>query len=222
MDLFLTNMQRFTSHDGLESCGLHVDYCDVFISCLDSHSDGTHSLLRIHWWASDVMLNFSKSVPMKKQTPLHLGWPEGECIFGWTIPLIQRLFDVLWLYSILYVHPVKFEHSTCHYLFLSLSLALSDQCYFLFVALILRQSGYVQIYRAELCQDSEDLTCCLVWITVHVWIGRCNVIQITNQQCVLHWVTLRLFCTDQQTPPALDLRKSVWFCWFFEKEIYKV
>ncbi len=26
--------------DGLES----VDYCDVFIRCLDSHSDGTHSL----------------------------------------------------------------------------------------------------------------------------------------------------------------------------------
>ncbi len=26
------------------------DY-DVFISCLDSHSDGTHSLQRIHWWA---------------------------------------------------------------------------------------------------------------------------------------------------------------------------
>ncbi len=22
----------------------HVDYCDVFISCLDSHSEGTHSL----------------------------------------------------------------------------------------------------------------------------------------------------------------------------------
>ncbi len=38
-----------------------VDYCDVFISCLDSHSDGTHSLQRIHWWASDVMLNFSNS-----------------------------------------------------------------------------------------------------------------------------------------------------------------
>ncbi len=43
-------------------CGLLVDldYCDVFISCLDSHSDGTHSLQRIHWRASDVMLNFSK------------------------------------------------------------------------------------------------------------------------------------------------------------------
>ncbi len=35
--------------DGLELCGLLVDYCDVFISCLDSHSDGTHSLQRIHW-----------------------------------------------------------------------------------------------------------------------------------------------------------------------------
>ncbi len=30
-----------------------MDYCDVFISC---HSDGTHSLQSIHWWASDAML----------------------------------------------------------------------------------------------------------------------------------------------------------------------
>ncbi len=29
---------------------------NVFISCLDSHSDGTHSLQRIHWWGSDAML----------------------------------------------------------------------------------------------------------------------------------------------------------------------
>ncbi len=56
MDLFLTNTQLWTYKtliDGLEWCGLLVDYCDVFISCLDSHSDGTHSLQRIHWWASD-------------------------------------------------------------------------------------------------------------------------------------------------------------------------
>ncbi len=32
-----------TLTDVLESCGLLVDYCD------DSHSDGTHSLQRIHW-----------------------------------------------------------------------------------------------------------------------------------------------------------------------------
>ncbi len=59
-----------------------VDYCDVFISCLDTHSDGTHSLQRIHWWVSDVMLHFSRSLPMKKQTHPHLGWPKGEYIFS--------------------------------------------------------------------------------------------------------------------------------------------
>ncbi len=47
----------------------HVDYCDVFISCLDSHSDGTHSLQRSQqvskWY------NFSKSVAtIKQQTHL--------------------------------------------------------------------------------------------------------------------------------------------------------
>ncbi len=45
-----------------------IHSCDVFISCLDSHSDGTHLLQRIHWWASDLMLNLSKSAPKKKQT----------------------------------------------------------------------------------------------------------------------------------------------------------
>ncbi len=60
------------SIDGLELCELLVDYCDVFISCLDSYSDGTHSLQRIHWWASDVKLNFSKSVLMKKQTQIYI------------------------------------------------------------------------------------------------------------------------------------------------------
>ncbi len=52
-----------------------MDYCNVFISCLDSHSDGTHSLQRINWWASDVMLHFSKSVLMKKKA----------ASFGWNI-----------------------------------------------------------------------------------------------------------------------------------------
>ncbi len=65
--------------DGLESCGsLYCDYCDVFISCFDSHSDGTHSLQRIHWWASDGKPNLSKSVLMKNK----LGWPEGELKFS--------------------------------------------------------------------------------------------------------------------------------------------
>ncbi len=45
-----------------------VDYCDVFI---DSHSDGTHSLQSIHYWASDVMLHFSKS---DEETNSYLSW----------------------------------------------------------------------------------------------------------------------------------------------------
>ncbi len=45
---------------------IRVDYLDVFISCLDSHSDDTNSLLRI-FWANYVMHNFSKYVSMEKQ-----------------------------------------------------------------------------------------------------------------------------------------------------------
>ncbi len=49
MDFLFTSMQFFTLIDGLELLGSLVDYCDVFISCSNSHSDGTHSLQRIHW-----------------------------------------------------------------------------------------------------------------------------------------------------------------------------
>ncbi len=68
---------------------LLVSYWAVFIICLDSHSDGTHSLQRIHWWASDVMLNFNFKW---KNISTHLwivwGWVVQQLfIFGWTIPL---------------------------------------------------------------------------------------------------------------------------------------
>ncbi len=68
-----------------------MDDCDVFISCSDSHSDGTHSLQSIHWWASDAMLYFSESVLIKKL--MFLGWPGDKYIFSrcvifeWTAPL---------------------------------------------------------------------------------------------------------------------------------------
>ncbi len=64
-----------------------VDYCDVFISCLDSHSDGTHSLQSIHCWTSDVMIYFSKS-DEKKQTHPYIGWHAAVYIFKTTIPII--------------------------------------------------------------------------------------------------------------------------------------
>ncbi len=95
MYLFVTNTQLFTSHDvnwWLEWCGLLVDYCDVLISCLDAHSDGTHSLQRIHCWANDVMLHFSKSVPINKQMKLdHVGWPVSESILS-TFSVLDELY----------------------------------------------------------------------------------------------------------------------------------
>ncbi len=100
-DEFVSYKHSFSLHktltDGLERCGLLVDYCDVFISCLGSHSDGTHSLQRIQWWASDVMLHFSKSDEetnlRRKQTYLGWGWGHFQqiFIFGWTILLIAKL-----------------------------------------------------------------------------------------------------------------------------------
>ncbi len=59
IDLYFIRDQRFKVQNAL--CMMYlfianmqlVDYCDVFISCLDSHSDGTHSLQSIHCWDSD-------------------------------------------------------------------------------------------------------------------------------------------------------------------------
>ncbi len=64
--------------DGLEWCGFLVDYCDVFISCLDSHSDGTHSLQSIHCWDSDTMLHFSKSDEETNSSTSWMAWGWGH------------------------------------------------------------------------------------------------------------------------------------------------
>ncbi len=77
-----------------KSCRLLEDYCDVFIGCLDFHSDGTHSLLRIHWWASDVMLNFSKCISIKKQTQLHIRWLKGKSEDKWVN--LEQIFPFGW------------------------------------------------------------------------------------------------------------------------------
>ncbi len=76
-DLFLTNTQFFSSQYinwWLEWCGILVDYCDVFISCLVSHSDGTHSLQRIHWWVTDAMLHFSKPAEETISSTSYKAW----------------------------------------------------------------------------------------------------------------------------------------------------
>ncbi len=57
--VYVSYKHALFSHHKILIEGILVDYyCDVLISCLDSHCDDTHSLHRIHWWASDVMLNF--------------------------------------------------------------------------------------------------------------------------------------------------------------------
>ncbi len=61
-----------------------VDYLWIilmFLSAVWTHIlTAPIQLQIINWWASDLMLHFSKSVPIKKQTHLHLGWPEGDLI----------------------------------------------------------------------------------------------------------------------------------------------
>ncbi len=77
--------------DRLEWSGLLVDYCGVFISCLDSHSDGTHSLQSIHCWTSDAMLHFSKSDEETNSSTSWMAWKrlhfQQIFILGWTVPL---------------------------------------------------------------------------------------------------------------------------------------
>ncbi len=79
---FLLQTRSFLLHktliDGLEWCGLLVDYCDVFISCLDSQSDGTHSLQSIHWWTSHGMLHFYKSDEETNSSTSRMAWGWGH------------------------------------------------------------------------------------------------------------------------------------------------
>ncbi len=68
--------------DRHELMGSHVDYLlYVFFSCLDSHSDGTHSQQRIHWWAS-IIAKFLQIILTKKQTHQHI----------WDGPKVSQLF----------------------------------------------------------------------------------------------------------------------------------
>ncbi len=96
----LQTVFRFASHWLMDWSG--VDYCDVFNSSLDSHSDGTHSLQMIHCWASDAMLHFSKS---DEETNSSTYWmPEGEQVsanFHLWENYSFKLFWVTWYWEFL-------------------------------------------------------------------------------------------------------------------------
>ncbi len=83
INLFLTNKQLFTSQDVNWWTGV-VWIFVMFLSAVWTHSDGTHSLQRIHWWAGDVILNFTKSVPMKNEK---MSTFSANFHFGGSIPL---------------------------------------------------------------------------------------------------------------------------------------
>ncbi len=70
MNLFLTNTVFVFASQDVNWCTGVVWIIVMFLSAV--WTDGTHSLQMIHWWASYVMLHFSKSFLMKKQTHLHL------------------------------------------------------------------------------------------------------------------------------------------------------
>ncbi len=54
MNLFLTSTQLFTSLNWWTGVVLMTSVLLWWFYQLFGHSDGTHSLQRIHWWASDV------------------------------------------------------------------------------------------------------------------------------------------------------------------------
>ncbi len=72
--------QLFTSQDS------NWCYCDVFISCLDSHSDGTHSLQRIYCQLNAKSLQICSDEEINLSTS-RIAW--GWVTFGWTIPWIN-------------------------------------------------------------------------------------------------------------------------------------
>ncbi len=78
MDLFLKNMQVFTSQDD------GLDYCDVFNQLFGlsfwrhpfTEENGSLGAVRMREWATDEMLHFSKSVCWRNK--LIYEWPEGQ------------------------------------------------------------------------------------------------------------------------------------------------
>ncbi len=77
MHLFLTNIsQDINWWTGVVwiTCGLLWCFYQLFGLLFWRHP----FTAEIHWWARDVMLHFSKSVLVKKQTHLYVGRPEVE------------------------------------------------------------------------------------------------------------------------------------------------
>ncbi len=72
----------------------------MFLSAVWTHSDGTHSLQRIHWCANDAVLNFSKSVLMIFK---NFGSQDVSTFSSWGILFLQPFFK----YCINIIHFIR-------------------------------------------------------------------------------------------------------------------
>ncbi len=88
--------QRFISQD-VKTVWIIV----VFISRLDSHSDGTHSLQRVQWWASDVMLFLQ--ICSDEETNSSLSWNFQQFILNNNEIPVENPWFQIW---ISYIHIV--------------------------------------------------------------------------------------------------------------------
>ncbi len=76
-------------------CGLVVDYCDVFISCLDSfwrHPFTAEDPLKSKWCDAKFLQIGSDEETNSSTSYLAWGWLHFQqiFIFGWTIPLMSQ------------------------------------------------------------------------------------------------------------------------------------
>ncbi len=72
---------------------IRVDFVWIimFLSAIRTHSDGNHSLQRIHWWASDVILMFDTSTFWKSW-----GWVHFQQILIDKL-LLFHVYKSLWI-----------------------------------------------------------------------------------------------------------------------------
>ncbi len=102
---FITNMQLFTSQDVNWWTGF-MWIIVMFLLAVLNHSDGTHSLQRIHWWASDIMLHFYKSVQMKKLIYMLDGLKRSKSSANFHL-CMKRCFDI---YHVCLMWPNHGQH----------------------------------------------------------------------------------------------------------------
>ncbi len=128
-------------------------------SCLNSHSDGTHSLQKIHWWARDVILIFPNPFWWRNKLIYSLWWS------GW-------YFSANFHFWVNYIFKVKYNFDF-HLIFL-----------------------YGQVGTHLLWASSERL------VSNHMEIKHPAPFQVTlNHFCiVVQWLIKQLMCRRNDAP----------------------